>query len=183
MSIALANQYAKALLDVVSQPTSSVKPEDVIGQMRVFEEALKGSQDLRTALLSPALSHDSKERVIARLAGPLSLAREMQRFLAVVARKRRLNLLAEMRVAFQALLDEKEGIARAVVRSAAEIDGGLRVQLETKLAQISGRRVACEYSVDPSLIGGVSVQMGAKVYDGSILGQMDALERRLAASH
>lgn len=183
MSLALANQYAKALLDVVSKPASRVKPEEVTAQMRDFEETLRGSQDLRTALLSPALSHDTKERIIARLAPSLALGSEVQRFLSVVARKRRLNLLGEMRAAFQALLDERDGIARAQVLSAAEIAGDLRLKLESKLAQISGRRVACEYSVDPSLIGGVSVQMGAKLYDGSILGQMEALERRLAASH
>jgi F-type H+-transporting ATPase subunit delta len=181
MSHALANQYAKAMLDVVSQPGSTVKPEEVTGQIASFAEVLDGSQDLRTALLSPALSSETKEKIIGRLAGPANLGRETQRFLAVVARKRRLNLLKEMQSAFQSLLDERNGVLRARVTSAAEIGGEQKTNLEAKLRQISGKNVTCEYQVDGALLGGVSVQMGAKVYDGSILGQMEALQRRLAA--
>ncbi len=181
MSLELANQYAKAMLEVVSQPGSTVKPEEVAAQLASFQELLDSSQDLRTALLSPVLSPESKERIIARLAGPVRWGGRHSRFLSVVARKRRLSLLREMQSAFQSLLDERNGVVRAKVTSAAGIGDGQRAALETRLRAVSGKAVVCDYRVDPALLGGVSVQMGAKVYDGSVLGQMEALQRRLAA--
>lgn len=180
MSLALANQYAKALLEVVSKASSSVKPEDVPALLASFHEVVESSQDLRTALLSPALAHTTKEKIIGRLAEPLGLAREVVRFLGVVARKRRLQLLPEMRSSFQSLLDEREGITRASVAAPAELSTDQRVRLEQTLARISGKAVRCDYQVDPSLLGGVSVKIGSKVYDGSILGRMEELRRRLS---
>ena len=64
----------------------------------------------------------------------------------------------------------------AVVASAAPLDPAVRVEIERGLARLHRRRLETRFLVDPSLIGGMRVQIGCDVYDGSIRGGLAALE-------
>jgi F-type H+-transporting ATPase subunit delta len=66
----------------------------------------------------------------------------------------------------------------ATVASATPLDAAVRAELETGLARLSTRGVRTTYVVDPALIGGVRVQVGSDVYDGSIRAGLAALEAR-----
>ena len=48
-----------------------------------------------------------------------------------------------------------------------------------KISQLTGKNVRPSYTVDPELLGGVVVNVGSKVYDGSVRGQLAAIGRRL----
>jgi F-type H+-transporting ATPase subunit delta len=182
MSRAVAKQYARALLEVAEKPAAGVIPEDVPAQLAAFEQALGESAELRSILLSPALAPAAKEKVIGRLCTTLKLSQAVQRFLGVAVKRRRLALLGEMREAYQTLLDERAGLTRAEVASAMPLSGEQKEQLTGALSRLAGRTVRCEFRVDPALLGGVSARLGAKVYDGSILGKMAALERRMSSA-
>jgi F0F1-type ATP synthase delta subunit len=64
-------RYAKALVDVVTAPGSSLNPQHALTELHAVEELLASSTDLRNALLSPAVSPSRKRHVMARLAEPL----------------------------------------------------------------------------------------------------------------
>jgi len=66
----------------------------------------------------------------------------------------------------------------AVVASATPLDPAVRAELERGLAGIYGRTVQTTFVVDPALIGGVRLQIGSDVYDGSIRAGLAALESR-----
>jgi len=53
--------------------------------------------------------------------------------------------------------------------------------LNSRLEQLTGKRIRARYAVDGALIGGVVARIGSTVYDGSVRGQLDSLERRLGA--
>ncbi|GAA2612602.1 F0F1 ATP synthase subunit delta [Paractinoplanes durhamensis] len=52
--------------------------------------------------------------------------------------------------------------------------------LAAKLAELYGRPVSLKVDVDPSIIGGVSVQVGADLYDGTILRRLNAARQAFA---
>ena len=56
----------------------------------------------------------------------------------------------------------------AVVKSAVELTDGEKEKLRQKLEKISGNTVEAEYHTDPSLLGGVLVEMDGTVFDGSL---------------
>lgn len=181
MSLAVANQYAKALLEVVSDPRAGLGAEEALAQLDAFEKALAESQELRTALESPAVAVEQKGRVIQRLGDAAGLHPLVRNFLAVVIHKRRLGLLPEMRERFRARLDESLGIARAHVAAAQPVPDATRAALEAELARMTGQTIRADYKVDPALIGGITVNVGSTMYDGSVRGQLAALRRRLTA--
>lgn len=182
MSRAVANQYAKALLAIVSEPGAGVTPEEALRQITGFERLVGSSRELRTVLLSPAIDHAAKVKALSRLGAALGLSPLVRNFLQVVIRRRRIALLDEIRAMFQAQMDERNGVVRALVSAARELGGEERGALETRLEKHTGKKVLCDYAVDPALLGGVSVRIGSTVLDGSVAGRLETLRRRLAGA-
>jgi F-type H+-transporting ATPase subunit delta len=84
-------------------------------------------------LESPAVSAAKKRSAIARLAELLSLSRPVRNFLWVLIDRRRSNLLHEIAESFEAVIDERRGLVRARVTSAAPIDEAGRERIQQAL--------------------------------------------------
>lgn len=179
MPAALASRYAGALVDVVTGPKSQIDPQAAIGELRQFLSTFEESAELRNALASPAVTPGRKRAVVARLAAALPLSRTVRNFLYVLVDHRRTQHLPEIADAFETLLDERLGVVRADVTSARELTGTQQELLRSELSRVAGSQVKPRFKVDPELIGGVMARIGSTVYDGSVAGQLDAMERRL----
>ncbi|MCX8527540.1 MAG: F0F1 ATP synthase subunit delta, partial [Candidatus Nanopelagicales bacterium] len=67
----------------------------------------------------------------------------------------------------------------ADVRVAAPLDDAQRNRLQSLLSQIKGREVRLNVAVDPSVLGGVFVQIGDEVIDGTVVTRMEQARRAL----
>jgi F-type H+-transporting ATPase subunit delta len=180
MASAAASRYARALVDVVMAPGSELKPEDAVAQLRVAEQIVRDSVELRTALLTPAIQTSRKRAVMGRLLDQLTVPRIIRNFIFVVIDHRRIGVLSEIREAFELLLDERMGFVRAEVTSSASLDERRSAGLESELSHLTGKRMRLRFAVDPELLGGVIARIGSTVYDGSLRGQLRQLRRQLA---
>ncbi len=179
-SSALASRYAGALVDVVLAPRAQADPQQVTRELRSFEGLLTESHDLQHALASPAVAPGRKKAVVARLGERLGMSRVSRNFLFVLIDHRRMDALRDVVDAFEILLDERLGFARAEVISARALDERRRETLSRTLEELTGKKIRSRFSVDPALIGGVIARIGSTVYDGSVRGQLQELGRRLA---
>jgi F-type H+-transporting ATPase subunit delta len=68
----------------------------------------------------------------------------------------------------------------AHVRSVIELTSAQRERLATALAKMYGRRVALQVETDPSVLGGLSIQLGDEVLDATVLARLEEARRRLA---
>src|ERR1051326_466928 len=118
---AVAARYAHALADVVSAPSSPLKPEIAVAELRAFESALKSSHELLNALITPAIPGARKKAVVGRVADILKLSRVSRNFLFVLIDHRRIASLSEILQTFEVALDERLGFARAEVTAAREL--------------------------------------------------------------
>lgn len=177
---ALSFRYARALADAAAAPDARVDAQTITGELVRFEELLHQSPELKTALDSPAVPPPRKRAVVARLARELPLSDLVRRFLFVLIDHRRASLLAETREAFEAVMDERLGIARADVVSARPLSEQEQRQMIAGIARLTGKQARARFRVDESLTGGVMARVGSTVYDGSVRGQLNVLRRRLA---
>jgi len=173
----VGTRYAKALLDVVG----SQDPQKTLAELRSISELVSASQDLHTALLSPAVSPGRKRAVIGRLLDPMGVSKPIRNFVYVVIDHRRITELPAIAEAFEILLDQRMGYVRADVHSAHDLNGEQRAALEAELSRISGKRAKVAFATDPALIGGVVARVSGKVYDGSVRGQFERLRLKLAS--
>src|ERR1700693_2435824 len=179
MASAVANRYARALVDIVLAPQSTLKPEDAITQLRAAAQMVAQSTELRTALLTPAIPASRKRAVMGRLLEETGAAPIIRNFVYVVIDHRRIGMLDEMREAFEVALDERMGFARAEVVSAAALDEQRSAQLESELSRITGKRMRLRFAVDAELLGGVTARIGSTLDARSLRGQLQQMGREL----
>jgi len=172
----IAQHYADALAEVAISQKSADK---VRRELRDFLALLRESAQLGVLLGSPAVSRANKHAVAQALVERMGASRTLRNLLFVVIDQRRMGLLPEIQQAFEARLDEMEGVARADVTSARELNERERKQLRTVLERLSGRRVEANYELDPALIAGSVVRVGSTIYDGSVRMQLERLRIKL----
>jgi F-type H+-transporting ATPase subunit delta len=178
---AVAARYANALADVVTRSASALDPKAAVAELRAFESALGNSAELHTALVTPAIAGSRKKAVVARVADALQLSRISRNFLFILVDHRRIASLSSIIQSFELVIDERLGFARADISSARELTEPQRGALNARLEQLTGKRIRPHFAVDSSLIGGVVARIGSTIYDGSVRGQLQSLERRLSA--
>jgi F-type H+-transporting ATPase subunit delta len=179
MPSALAFRYARALAEVVAKTGSGNEAQAITDQLSRFEDMLAGSPALKTAIESPAVPPQRKHAVVARLTKEL-VSDLVRRFLFVLIDHRRIALAGDIREAFEQVMDERLGVARAEVVSARPLSEPQQQEMMAGLARLTGKQARARFRVEGRLIGGVVARIGSTVYDGSIRGQLDAIRLRLA---
>jgi F-type H+-transporting ATPase subunit delta len=176
MLSAVSTRYARALVDVVTEPGSNIDPQQAMEQLRQVAAMVSASDDLRGALLSPAVSPSRKRAVIAKL---INVHPKVRNFIYVVIDHRRVHEIPSIVEAFEVLLDEHLGFVRADVSSATPLNDAQKAALEAQLTRMSGKKAKLKFQTDPALVAGVVARLGSKVYDGSVKGQLERLRATL----
>lgn len=176
----VARRYAKALVDVITAPGSSIDPAKSLAELRDIDAIITASNDLRNALMSPAVTPARKRAVIARLIEPMGVSRQIRNFLFVVISHRRIQDFSSIIEAVEQLLDERLGFIRADVSSAHALTDEQRASLEAQLSRVAGKKAKLKFTTDPALLAGVVARVGSTVYDGSVRGQLQKLRAKLA---
>lgn len=176
---AAARRYARALFEVCQREGALERVEkDVAG----FMDLLNGHGALRKSLLSPIVPPASKRAVVAELVergGELSPI--TGRLLALLAERNRLALLPELLELYRERLMTHRGQVRARLTTTAALPDARTSEIARQIQTATGHDVTVEARVDPALIGGVQVQIGSTVWDGSIARHLARLRQRLLA--
>ena len=173
---AVARRYAKALRGLAAE---AHRLEPVAEELARFERLLATDPALREVLLRPWVKAVTKRSIAKAVAERLGLSPLTQNFLALVAQRRRLPLLSEILTAYLALVDEAAGRVRARVRSAAPLTDRERETLRERLGRWLGKTVFLDTEVDPTVLGGFVAEVGGRVLDASVAGQLTALRERI----
>lgn len=137
-----------------------------------------GQPDLERLLADPNGDTAGKQHVLDRLIGDRT-ERATQRLAAQLVAHPTGRGVAD---GFERLADlaaERRERSVATVRSAVELSDAQSERLASVLARIYGREITVHLEVDPSLVGGLVIQVGDEVIDGSASGRLDELGRRL----
>ena len=168
----LAGRYADALFSLASEKGQL---SDIEKDARQLVAMLEASTDLRRAAMLPTLPHRELNSAFATLSKKAGFCPLMQNFLGVLAVNRRLSVLAEsMRVLLDRIASAQEGMKAQVV-SAIPLSNGQEKNLERLLKDKVGRPVSVHSHVDSSILGGVVVYMGSKMFDNSVRTKLQRL--------
>jgi F-type H+-transporting ATPase subunit delta len=172
----VARPYAEAAFQLADDTGALGKWSEMLGALAQVAH----DERVLAAIADPNLS-DAKAAglFIAILSGQLS--GDAENFLRVLAENGRLGLLREIRVQFEALKNEREGVLEAEVHSAFELSDAQVAELVQRLEKKTGRKVRTKVQIDKDLIAGVRLVLGDKVIDGSARAQLGALETALKA--
>ena len=171
----VARRYARALFGAAVRANIVASVED---DLALLSAMTRNSPDFKRFLHSPTASKDQKLELFGRIFSDRVTATTMS-FIRLVIEKGREDSFEHIRIAYTELRREKEGVVAAQVVSAFELNEDEKRRLIDKLTRESGKTIEPVFLVDSSLIGGVSVEMGNYVLDGSISGSLNRLREIL----
>jgi F-type H+-transporting ATPase subunit delta len=82
--------------------------------------------------------------------------------------------------AYQVAAAARRNASIATVRVATDLTEGERSRLSEALSRQYGRLIQLNVIVDPSIVGGVRIDIGDEVIDGTIVARLDDAQRRIA---
>ena len=133
---------------------------------------------LRDALGDPTRSVEDKQLLLRDLLGTRVLpATSLLLAQALSGSHRTVALALED---YQRIASAVQGERVATVRSARPLAEAERERLQSALSRQYDRQVHLNVVVDPGLLGGLRVEIGDDVIDGSVAGRLDDARRRLA---
>ena len=135
--------------------------------------------EVQAVMHNPNLPAEKLYGLFASIAGD-DLSAEAQNFVRLLIANDRLALLPEIRVLFEELKNEREGVVDADIASAFPLDDAQLAGIVADLEKRFKRKIKPRVTVDKELIGGARIAVGDEVIDGSVRGKLAALAAGLA---
>nr|QVY58366.1 ATP synthase delta subunit [Kappaphycus striatus] len=161
--------YAEALLEHSYQNNLS---DEVSQNLSIISDTLEQSSDLRLFFNNPLVSVELKKNVINHLFAD-QINTFVLKFLLVLVDRRRITLLTLIITKYFDLVYKLNSTAIAYVSTAIALTEKQQEVLIQKIKTMTNsKQVKLEMSIDLSLIGGFTIQIGSKKIDTSLSGKL-----------
>jgi F-type H+-transporting ATPase subunit delta len=171
----IAEVYSRSLFEVAKEHDVL---DDVHDQLAEFADALAESRDLQVFFFSPYFSSEEKKDGIVKVVEGAD--ERFVRFLELLAERHRMPALFRIRREFEALFAEERKLLPVTITSAVELDKSTVKRIGDEIQDRTGRRIELTTSVDPDVIGGLSMQVGNLIMDATIRARLERLRKEVA---
>ncbi len=177
MTQTVGKVYAEALFLLAQEEG---KEEQIYHEINEAADLLEQYPDFVLLLSVPTLSMEERLDVLRKVIG--DGAGVTEHFLFLLVEKRRINRIAEIRTAFNAMYYEKFSIEEVSVITAVPMEDAQREALTAKMQKKLQKTVKLIEQVDPDIMGGMIVQYGDTRMDNSLRTRMREFARNAEQS-
>ncbi|MDO8986787.1 MAG: ATP synthase F1 subunit delta [Coriobacteriia bacterium] len=174
----ITGAYARALFDLANA-ADAVDAADA--GLRVIAETVRGNVELRDALADSAIPADKKRAIVRDLFAEAG-SPEAVAIASTMVERGLVASLGDVLTAFGKIAEAERGILVAEVTTAVSMADDTRASLVQKLSAALGHPVSLREKVDASIVGGIRINVGGRVLDGTLSSQLDAMRSTLAIS-
>lgn len=175
----VARRYAAALVDVTIK---NGETQLIQAELQQFSRLMQDSPQLGEVFHNPAVSYEQKSGILETLIERTGPAKTTANFLRVLLKNARLGDLKVISQRFNTVLEERAGLVSAEVTTAQPLAPEQQIALQTKLQNVTGKKVRLDFKINPEIIGGVVTRIGSTVYDGSVKNQLEQLREKMIKS-
>ena len=172
----VSGRYATALFELARDEKSV---DAVKADLDRFDALLGDSADLKRLVRSPVFSADTQLKALIAVLDRAGITGIAANFLKVLTRNRRLFAITDVIRAFRALVAKFKGEATADITVAEALSDRNLDALKTALKSVTGKDVALNVKVDPSIIGGLVVKLGSRMVDSSLRTKLNSIKHAM----
>ena len=141
-----------------------------------LRELLKDNSEFSCYLENPLWSNEDKYDVLKKTAEVLKLKSETVNCLDVIVSNGRFSDLSLILNGFQKIYYKDHGIVEVDVETVKDLSSSQDKKLKTVLGKLFAGDVVVNYKINPSIIGGLRIKSGSKMFDDSLATKLNYLE-------
>ncbi len=174
----VARRYAKALFSIAMEKGGKAAQEygEGLGSLTAVLEEFPG---LLAVFSNPVFSSEEKKATIDKVLSKLGVSGVVKTFCFLLADKGRLAEVPEIEAYYRVLLDRAQGILRGELITAVPLDDATQKSVKSQLAAQVGKELVLHFRKDEDILGGIVLQVGDRVLDGSLRAQLGAIKEQI----
>jgi len=174
----LAERYAAALLSLADDKRQGEPAalDRIAGDLDRLFTLWREDAGFRAFVADPRLGAAAQEAGAFAVLERAGIGHEVRNLVGVMIVNRRLAALPRVAQAFGALLAARRGQQTAEVTTAHPLNDTQRAQLAARLTEAGYSGVKLVEAVEPSILGGLIVKIGSRLYDNSIKSKLQRLQ-------
>jgi F-type H+-transporting ATPase subunit delta len=174
----LGRRYARALLPLAR---SEGRLEEAGTELHVLASVFSEPR-LAAIVVNPTLGANARRDLTEGVLTAAKASPTVANLIRLLVQRDRVAQLPDIARAYDVLLDRELGRVRVGVRAAAPLSDAVQEEISALTRRLAGKDVVVSSEVDPELLGGVVVDVGGTVYDGSVRTRLARMSRTMAGS-
>ncbi|MDQ1290067.1 MAG: F-type H+-transporting ATPase subunit delta [Actinomycetota bacterium] len=168
-----------AVTAVLAGAEAAGRLEDVEDELFRFSRTVAADQRLRDAFSSRTEGTDRKETLVRRLLADRVAPETLRLAVQAAVAPRGLRTEQALEYFVEAVASRRRQLVAHVV-AALPLTEAQRARLGEILRRQYGRPIRLNIDIDPDVVGGIRVEVGGEVVDGTVSTRLDDARRRLA---
>ena len=175
-SNATSKSYALAFYEISKENSTLEKAED---EMKNLNKLMCENSSFKEFILNPMISKEEKKKVLFKIAEQNNFSLSSKNFMGLIANKNRLFFLEKIIISFLNLVFNSKGQLKAKLVSSKELTTEEKKKIQDDFSKDLKSPLNIDYTFDPTLIGGIVVQIGSIMIDTSIKAKLKKLETKM----
>ena len=170
------SRYSLALFELAEEENLTKEIED---QSFALINVILNNKELDYFIKNPINSKEDQQKAIIKISETFKLNELFKKFLCFLISKRRFFYIEKILKDFTETCSKKRGEIKAELISAKEISENEINNIKTDLEKSFESKIRLNFKKDPSLIGGLIIQVGSTMIDTSIKNKLQKIENKM----
>ena len=171
-----AGRYSLALYELAEEGNLV---EEIEKNSFSIIQLISNSDNFSSIIKNPTIKRDDQLNSILKISEQFKLNSLLTKFLSFLTVKRRLFFVAKILKNFIEICSKKRGEIVAKLTAAKELNDNEVNNIKEELTKNFSSKIKLQYKFDPSLIGGLIIQVGSTMIDTSIKNKLQQLENKM----
>ena len=171
-----AGRYSLALYELAEEANSI---DEIEKNSSAIIKLISSSDDFNFIIKDPTNQKEDQLNIISKISENYKLNNLLTKFLSFLILKRRLFYVEKILKDFIETCSKKRGEIKAELTAAKELTENDINSIKEDLTKSFSSKIKLNYKYDPSLIGGLIVQVGSTMVDTSIKNKLQQIENRM----
>ena len=171
----VGDRYAESLFDLAKEEN---KVTQYLDDIKLVGEVLDSDPQIVQFFNHVLIENDKKIQLLDQ-SFKGNVDQYVLNFLKLLVQSRRIRYIDDIVKSYINLSNQYLGIEEGMIYTPYELTDQQIQDIEKAISQKENKKVTLKVSIDPSLLGGIKVQIANRIYDGTIKNKVEMLKKEL----
>lgn len=171
----VGDRYAESLFDLTKEEN---KVTQYLDDIKLVGEVLDSDPQIVQFFNHVLIENDKKIQLLDQ-SFKGNVDQYVLNFLKLLVQSRRIRYIDDIVKSYINLSNQYLGIEEGMIYTPYELTDQQIQDIEKAISQKENKKVTLKVSIDPSLLGGIKVQIANRIYDGTIKNKVEMLKKEL----